>query len=137
MKADEDEVGGEGEAEQSGEDGDEIDDEAGGLKNTGFELGAGAAVAEEANESEDDAAEHGDDAGPDGQAGGLKGASLDLQELADRDGEAADGETEDDEGDAGADPGEESAFVGEMIGGKADLIARLRFRCVGSGHGFF
>jgi hypothetical protein len=129
------EIGGEGEAEEGSEDGDQIDDEAGGLEITGFELGAGAAVAEEARQSEDDTTEHGDYAGPNGHAGGMGSASLDLQEFADGHGEASDGEAEDDKGDAGADPGEEGAFVGEMIAGEADLIARLGFWWAGFGRG--
>ena len=40
MEADEEEVGGKGEAEEGGEDGDEVDDEAGGLECAGFELRA-------------------------------------------------------------------------------------------------
>lgn len=135
MEADEKEVDGEGEAEQGGEDGDEIDDKAGGLEISGFELPASAVIAVEPDEREDDSAEHGDDAGPDGHAGGLKAASLELQEFADGDGEAADGEAEDDEGDAGANPGEEGAFVGEMIVCEAELIARLGFGWAGSGRG--
>jgi hypothetical protein len=127
-----DEVTGQAQAEQSDENGQEIDHEAGGLEGSGFQLAARPAVAKQASEGQEDAGDNGDGAEPDGKTFAGGNAALELHELADGDSETANGKTEHDDGHAGAHPSEESAFIGKMVTGTIACCAGYRLIFVGS-----